>query len=276
MARREHNLFVTISSTPSRNTVSSRSNRHVCHTPTDFTYDKADSVSNNYLTEFKDPWDHYVEATNATNNDNNNNEHNNEHYNEHNQPEIPFKNNDITFDHRDTEHRLHDTINVTNNYNDQKSDSNFDTTDNNRGFINYQFLTKNMNSNFDANIANLQKINEFTIENNLQARLEFNNTYNYNNSPENTESKVGKNIDDSNNVRKINNNFPTDGRLNLNHKKHDDYHDHAAFKSNKNNVDSKSFPESYTEFKSISNESEIHGTGQVEANRVSNNYRLLM
>ncbi|XP_008552140.1 cell surface glycoprotein 1 isoform X2 [Microplitis demolitor] len=118
-----------------------------------------------------------------------------------------------------------------------------------------------------SQLSPAMKINEFTIENNLQARLEFNNTYNYNNSPENTESKVGKNIDDSNNVRKINNNFPTDGRLNLNHKKHDDYHDHAAFKSNKNNVDSKSFPESYTEFKSISNESEIHGTGQVEANR---------
>ncbi|XP_057332963.1 general transcriptional corepressor trfA isoform X1 [Microplitis mediator] len=284
LARREHNLFVTISSAPSRNTVSSRSNRHVCHTPTDFTYDKADSISNNYLTEFKDPWDHYVEVTNATNNDNSHahnnnnehynehnnehcNEHNNEHNNEHYQPEIPFKNNEINFDHQDTVHRLHDTINITSNYNDHKNDSNFDTTDNNREFINFQTLPININSNFDPNTDNLQKINEFTVKNNLQTLLEFNNTHNYNNSRENMESKAKKNRDELNNVRKINDNFPTDDRLNLNHKKNDDYHDHAVFKSIKNNVDSKSFPESYTEFKNISIESEIRFTGQVEADR---------
>ncbi|CAG5101930.1 Similar to GYG1: Glycogenin-1 (Oryctolagus cuniculus) [Cotesia congregata] len=270
LARREHNLYVSISP-PSRNTISSRSIHHEYHTPTDSTYDKVDKIFDTGFYEFKDPWDSYIEPTVANNsnyslnhpsdinvNTNSNDsvfvcEQNHEEFDKES-TEIPLKNRTNFPDSMD---RLCDTVEISNNNNYNNNNSNNENTsiENNytidiKNFNCYQIIDEILRTdNFD------KKTDLSIINDNEQVQLAINNSNN--SSPDQTKCNINFNREDQSNFVDKTENLvflPTeDNKFNG--------HDHAY----KNSVNSKPLPEPYAECKNNENESQIHCTVEVES-----------
>ncbi|XP_074111442.1 glycogenin 1 isoform X2 [Cotesia typhae] len=273
LARREHNLYVPISP-PSRNTISSASIYHECHTSTDSTYDEVDKIFETGFCEFKDPWDSYVEPT-ITSNSNyslnhpsdfnvNTNSNDSVFVCEQNHGEFDKKSADIPLENGtnfpDSMDRYCNTVEISNNTNNNNYNSNNSNNENSSIEKNYTIDIKNVDCykiiDEILNTDNFDKKTDLSmINDNEQVQLALNRSNN--SSPDQKKCNFNFNREDQSNVVDKTENLvflPTEDN------KFND-HDHAY----KNHVNSKPLPESYAERKNNENESQIHCTVEVES-----------
>ncbi|XP_034943620.1 general transcriptional corepressor trfA isoform X1 [Chelonus insularis] len=280
----ENNFFPPESSNPSF----PHTSNHVCHTSTDETFDEVDVLPN--FSEFKDPWENYVEHSNHNEN-NHPNEINHDNINSHNHDDnncpFPPQNYQIQYCLIENDNSLNNIINDFKNENFHGKISNLITNNNNHFNFNHEdnfddkkseqinkTFTDHVSENFFLNVGNRQlQDNDCNNENtnNIEAYYDhkspihqsnyvnFRNEQNYSNQNDNNCNMLQIEPLEREQL-KLNNltEVITQNPESLNHVE-------KVIECNELVLDSDSHPNSCTDLQSIASQSQMNSMDEIDS-----------